>query len=293
MKGHQARVCRVAFHPSGEYVASASFDTTWRLWDVNTSEELLLQEGHSKEVYCVEFQNDGALAASGYVCVTRKSLEAKLTAHWSGGLMPLAASGTCELGDLPWFSMDTYKQYFRLGFHPMGSDVFSSISYRPHIHRSFFVFVSFRYQIATGAGDDTIRIWDMRSLKAIYTIPAHLSNVSDIRFFYANDLYFKPSPPASDVAMDGVDIDNTSHDTPDSTGHDNLMEEWRYRSGLFFASSGYDGLVKLWSADDWQLLRTLSTDAGKVMSVDISSDGNLLASGTYNRNFQLFAPEDV
>ena len=67
MKGHQDRVCRVAFHPSGNYVASASFDTTWRLWDVNTTKELLLQEGHSKEVYSVEFQNDGALVASGWV----------------------------------------------------------------------------------------------------------------------------------------------------------------------------------------------------------------------------------
>ena len=64
MKGHQDRICRVAFHPSGNYVASASFDTTWRLWDVNTSKELLLQEGHSKEVYTVEFQDDGALAGS-------------------------------------------------------------------------------------------------------------------------------------------------------------------------------------------------------------------------------------
>lgn len=67
MKGHKGRVCRVAFHPSGKYVASASFDTTWRLWDVNTAQELLLQEGHSKEVYSVEFQNDGALVASGSV----------------------------------------------------------------------------------------------------------------------------------------------------------------------------------------------------------------------------------
>lgn len=67
MKGHQGRVCRVAFHPSGAYIASASFDTTWRLWDVNTAKELLLQEGHSKEVYSVEFQNDGALVASGSV----------------------------------------------------------------------------------------------------------------------------------------------------------------------------------------------------------------------------------
>ena len=65
MKGHQDRVCRVAFHPSGDYVASASFDTTWRLWDVKMSKELLLQEGHSKEVYSVEFQDDGALVASG------------------------------------------------------------------------------------------------------------------------------------------------------------------------------------------------------------------------------------
>ena len=47
-------------------MASASFDTTWRLWDVTTSKELLLQEGHSKEVYAVEFQNDGSLVASGY-----------------------------------------------------------------------------------------------------------------------------------------------------------------------------------------------------------------------------------
>ena len=66
MKGHQDRICRVAFHPSGNYVASASFDTTWRLWDINTSKEILLQEGHSREVYAVEFQDDGALAASAY-----------------------------------------------------------------------------------------------------------------------------------------------------------------------------------------------------------------------------------
>lgn len=66
MKGHADRVARVAFHPSGKYVASASFDTTWRLWDVATTKELQLQEGHSKEVFSVEFQNDGALCASGY-----------------------------------------------------------------------------------------------------------------------------------------------------------------------------------------------------------------------------------
>ncbi|KAH9941501.1 WD40-repeat-containing domain protein [Amylocystis lapponica] len=109
------------------------------------------------------------------------------------------------------------------------------------------------YQIATGSGDDTIRIWDMRSLKALYTIPAHLSNVADVRFFRGAEL-LNGTP---DVVMNGTD----EKPAEDST------EEW---------NAGYDGLVKLWS-----------------MSVDLSSDARLLASGTYNRNFQMFAPESV
>lgn len=121
----------------------------------------------------------------------------------------------------------------------------------------------------------------MRSLKALYTIPAHRSNVSDVRFFRAHEL---PRSTTEDIPMTSVD------DTPSDSGPEKDEEE-KYRSGLYLASAGYDGFVKIWSADDWQLLRTLSTDAGKVMSVDVSSDGRLLASGTYNRNYQLYAPE--
>ncbi len=129
----------------------------------------------------------------------------------------------------------------------------------------------------------------MRSLKAMYTIPAHLSNVSDVRFFYADEL-----PPAQ-VAPPDVVMNGTEESEPDvkpvDSEIDKAVEEWKYRSGLYLASGGYDGLVKLWSADDWQLLRTLPTDGGKVMSVDLSHDGKMLASGTYNRNFQIFTPD--
>jgi U4/U6 small nuclear ribonucleoprotein PRP4 len=64
LSGHSARVCKIDFHPSGKYLASASYDTTWRLWDVATTTELLSQEGHSKEVYAVGFQCDGSLIAT-------------------------------------------------------------------------------------------------------------------------------------------------------------------------------------------------------------------------------------
>lgn len=67
LKGHLDRVSRLSFHPSGRYLASASFDTTWRLWDIEHSSlpQLLVQEGHAKQVYCIDFHIDGALVATG------------------------------------------------------------------------------------------------------------------------------------------------------------------------------------------------------------------------------------
>jgi U4/U6 small nuclear ribonucleoprotein PRP4 len=65
LTGHTDRLGRVAFHPMGRHLGTASFDLTWRFWDVETGQCLLEQEGHSRGVYTVAFQGDGALAGSG------------------------------------------------------------------------------------------------------------------------------------------------------------------------------------------------------------------------------------
>jgi U4/U6 small nuclear ribonucleoprotein PRP4 len=65
LRGHLERIARCAFHPSGRFLGTASYDTTWRLWDIETRRELLLQEGHSKEVYAIGFHPDGSLLGTG------------------------------------------------------------------------------------------------------------------------------------------------------------------------------------------------------------------------------------
>ncbi|EFJ41018.1 hypothetical protein VOLCADRAFT_84238 [Volvox carteri f. nagariensis] len=64
LEGHTERLGRLAFHPLGQHLATASFDTTWRLWDVETGLNLLEQEGHSRAVYGVAFHPDGSLVGS-------------------------------------------------------------------------------------------------------------------------------------------------------------------------------------------------------------------------------------
>lgn len=44
--------------------ATASYDMTWRMWDVESGACLLEQEGHSRAVYAIGFHPDGSLAAS-------------------------------------------------------------------------------------------------------------------------------------------------------------------------------------------------------------------------------------
>ncbi|QRV88655.1 U4/U6 small nuclear ribonucleoprotein Prp4 [Ceratobasidium sp. AG-Ba] len=270
-KGHSDRVCRVAFHPSGQYVASASYDGSWRLWDASTGQnsgkhvvedqdrQLLFQEGHSKEVYAVQFQDDGALVASG-------GLDA------IGRVWDLRTGRTAMV-------LDGHGQaIYGMDFSPNG------------------------YQIATGSGDNTVRIWDMRSLRALYTIGAHTSIVSDVSFYrpVSGDIFTAFAAGPSDVKMeDGLDskaevngdVKQEMEDVK-PTFEASKSGGTLPVSGLFLVSSGYDGMVKVWSADDWQLVKALSADAGKVMSASIAPHGELIASGSWNRSYQLFSMED-
>ncbi|RPD64233.1 U4/U6 snRNP-specific spliceosomal protein [Lentinus tigrinus ALCF2SS1-7] len=291
-RGHTDRVGGVAWHPQATLsqsedavnMVSGAADQTVNLWSLNSETPIATMKGHADRVARVAFHPSGNYVASAsfdttwrlWDVATAKELllqeghskEVFSVEFQNDGA--LCASGGLDAIGRVW-DLRTGRTAMVLDGHVQA--IFS-IAFSPN-----------GYQIATGSGDDTIRIWDMRSLKALYTIPAHLSNVSDVRFFYADELPPNYSP---DVAMNG-----TEELSPDTKPSDPVkpLEEWKYRSGLYFASGGYDGLVKLWSADDWQCLRTLPTDGSKVMSVDLSHDGKMLASGTYTRNFQIFTPD--
>ncbi|GAA5907253.1 hypothetical protein JCM8208_006732 [Rhodotorula glutinis] len=277
LSGHESRVCRVNFHPSGRYLGSASYDGTWRLWDVERGDELLLQEGHSKEVYAIAFQQDGALVASGGLDAIARVWDLR------SGRTALVLSGHS-------------RDILSIDFSPNG------------------------YQVATGSNDDTIRIWDLRMHQAIATIPGHKSAISDVKFFQAPaardaERYPLTETPRAFASMDefngvgvksegegegegevkGEEEGSVKPETGDVySAHDATTQPDFPTSGSFLVSSGFDGYVKVWSADDWQQVRAMANDqAGKVMSVDVSSDARFIAAGQYDKTFKLYSDPNV
>ena len=87
--------------------------------------------------------------------------------------------------------------------------------------------------------------------------------------------------------VDDQDADMRQPDPDVPEGGEGTLQ----KSGLFLVTAGFDCNVRIWSADEWSLIRNLATDAGKVMSVDVSADAKFIASASYSRSFHLFGGE--
>ncbi|CAG7847462.1 U4/U6 small nuclear ribonucleoprotein Prp4 AltName: Full=U4/U6 snRNP 60 kDa protein; AltName: Full=WD splicing factor Prp4 [Serendipita indica DSM 11827] len=284
-RGHSDKIGGVAWHPSATLslspasanLVSGGGEGNVHLWSLDNEMPLAVLEGHKARVARVCFHPSG-----NYV----------MSASFDGTWRLWDVNTTKELLSQPGHS----KEVFAIACQVDGSlvasaglDAFGRIwdlrtgrtamILNGHVQPIYALdFSPNGFQVATGGADDTIRIWDIRALKAVTTIPAHRSTISDIRFFHSS------SPLVSlNTANDNtMDMDGSASD-------DQVYE--KYRSGLFFASSGYDGQVKIWSSDDWQLVKSMKLDVNMVMSVDITGDGQLIATGDHGRNFQLYAAE--
>jgi WD40 repeat protein len=70
LQGHDKGVISVAFSPCGNRIASGSYDSTIRVWDLFSDAESLVLRGHERYVNCIAFSRDGQQIASGSMDVT-------------------------------------------------------------------------------------------------------------------------------------------------------------------------------------------------------------------------------
>jgi WD40 repeat protein len=65
LQGHGGEIKSVAFSPYGNHIASGSYDSTIRVWDLLSGAESLVLRGHEEYISCITFSHDSQQIASG------------------------------------------------------------------------------------------------------------------------------------------------------------------------------------------------------------------------------------
>ncbi|MBD2605643.1 caspase family protein [Scytonema hofmannii FACHB-248] len=276
--GHNSWVSSVSFSPDGQIIASASTDTTIKLWQ-RDGKLLHTLRGHSDGVNSVSFSSDSKMLASGGTDATIKlwSRDGKLLKTLSGhndgvnsaafspdGQMIVSASNddTIKLWSLDGKLLKT------LTGHSQGVN---SVTFSPQGDI-----------IASGSEDRTIKLWSLDG-RLLKTLPGHTDEVLTVAWSKDGQTI------ASASADNTVKLWNRDGRLLKTlTGHNSDVKSVSFLpDGKIIASASIDKTIKLWSLDG-QLLETLQGHNHVVNSVSFSSDGQLLASASDDYTVRLW-----
>jgi len=286
LQGHSSWVASVNFSPDRKTIASASADTTVKLWSTDGTLLNTLQ-GHNGVVWDVSFSPDRKMIASASADTTVKL--------WS-------RNGTL-LNTLQGHS----DQVFSVSFSPNSQTVISASADKTikiwsrqgallktlHGHNNQVLSASFSpdgTMIASASADKTVKLWSIdvqnwsKHGTLLKTLQGHSATVNSVSF----------SPDSQTIASASEDktIKIWSRNgklLKTLEGHSANVNSVSFSpDGMMFASASEDTSIKLWSKNG-KLQRTLQGHSDGVNSVSFSFDSKTIASASADKTVKLWS----
>lgn len=135
--------------------------------------------------------------------------------------------------------------------------------------------------------DSLVRVWDLRTGRSILAMEGHVKPVLGICF----------SPNGFRLASGGEDNTCRIWDLRKRKceytipAHSNLISQVKYepQEGYFLATSSFDTKAVVWSAQDFKPIKTLSGHESKVTGLDITADGQHIATVAHDRTIKIWS----
>ncbi|GEQ70061.1 hypothetical protein JCM33374_g3737 [Metschnikowia sp. JCM 33374] len=301
MQGNQRMLSRVRFNSSEQKVACSSWEGNFYILskdDAGFYEETHRSSlGYHSEMATIAWspKDENILVSGGAEGkVNLWNVAAPQTNAKTTELSPMMAIGEAHskrIAQTELFEQEGHsKEVYAMAFHGDGSllatggldaigllwDLRSGrnvASFQGHVKGIYSMdFAPNGHHLATGSGDNSVKIWDLRKGKGaeLFSIPAHTRIVSDVRFLQGSTTGAKtPSRLATSV----TDENDANPETLDV-------------SGTCLVTSSYDNTVKVWSADNWVKIKTLTGHTDRVSSCEIRSDGEEILSCGWDRTMR-------
>ncbi|XP_023674390.1 U4/U6 small nuclear ribonucleoprotein Prp4 [Paramormyrops kingsleyae] len=142
---------------------------------------------------------------------------------------------------------------------------------------------------ATGGLDAFGRVWDLRTGRCIMFLEGHLKEIYGINFS-PNGFHMATGSGDNTCKVWDLRQRKCIYTIP---AHQNLISSVKFQptDGHYLLTGAYDNTAKVWTHPGWSPLKTLAGHEGKVMGLDVSADGQLIATCSYDRTFKLWMSE--
>ncbi|KIM99418.1 hypothetical protein OIDMADRAFT_56552 [Oidiodendron maius Zn] len=274
-EGHKTAVMSAAFTHNSTRLASASWDGTVKIWDINSGECIQTLGGDDAKAQSITFSHDSTrlTSASGddtikiwdtgsYKCLqTLRGHNASVTSiafsHDSTWLVSASDDNTVKVWD-----MNSYQCLQTLEGHK------TAVMSAAFTHNST--------RLASASSDGTVKIWDIISGECLQTLKGHGAVVWSVAFSHdstrltsaSGDGTIKIWATSSGECLQTLDLDSAVVSIAFS--HDSTR----------LVSGSADSLVKVWDTKRNECLQTFEGHGGVVRSVTFSHDSTWLASAS-------------
>ncbi|CAG8568218.1 15868_t:CDS:2 [Dentiscutata erythropus] len=292
LKGHADGIMSLQLDDQKNRLITGSYDNTIKVWNLNTGEVVRTLTGHTRCVRALQFDNvklitgsmDHTLRVWNYhtgKCMT------KLEGHTGGVLCLHFVDYTVASG-----STDTTIKIWNFSTHKC----FTLNGHREWVNK---VLIFQKTQLLSCSDDHTLRIWDLTSQSCTQIFDGHNAPVQCIQ-----PTYLRMSSNTTLTTIDDQPCNRNSRKDDNltpviiSSSLDNVIKIWSLQTGeclrtlfgheegvwslavdkLRLISGAQDGIIKIWDKDSGNCMHTLIGHCGAVTCVALS-DTKIITAG--------------
>jgi len=252
LEGHSRAVTSLAFDPQGKTLATASYDSTIKLWDVRSGKQLFSLEAHLGCVYSVAFDPRGTVLASGSGDGTVNLWDPQngnLIRTLKGSNYQLdIISGVTFAPDGSLLAALNLNQGVRVWHTHTGEQL---LSLGTEQRAEFAVAFHPRQPILAIGTDESVNLWQTERGKVLHKLTGQRTGALSVVF----------DPQGRTVAAGGFDCTiciwetNTGKLLRTLEGHTDQVEMIAFSpDGRLLASKSDDHTIRLWSCDTWETI---------------------------------------